>query len=353
MVMKPMLRFALTAVVIATGLCGARPCFADDPRSAAVSEEQRQQARELFTAGRKAMKEHRRAEALDKLKRAYAILPHFQVAAALGEVEVDSKLYRDAAEHLAFALTEPVGQAAQADRERREVLLHEAEDKVGKILLTADPQGAHLSIDDRPIGDAPLPTAVYVNPGTVVVGAALAGYVPYQGSITLSAGAHETVQIKLVPTQPLTPIAGKLSDLPPDPTPAPPPPVVDAKPAGKSSLALGLGFGGAGLGAATSVVAFVIFNSAVTSYHATFDQLVAAYPHNDACVRVPRPSGCDELQSAISRANTTQTIGWVGAGVGAALGVATLVYLLLPESKAAKASGFRVRPDPWGVGGQF
>jgi hypothetical protein len=347
---------ALTVVVALTAATAPRLARAGDPVLLFQDDAQvRKEARDLFTAGRKALKDGRTADALDKLKRAYELLPHFQIAAALGEAEVQAKLYRDAAEHLAFSLAEPAAQVEQADHDRRQSLLHDAEAKVGAILVTATPDGTDIRIDGTSVGSAPLPTPIYVNPGaSVVVEGNFPGYVAYKQSLTVGAGVRLPVQMTLAKANGPHPIGGGDLDLVEHPVAPPPADALVPTEGGKSNVAIGLGLGGMGAGAAVSVASFIVFANAMTTYHARFDELTALDPHYGACLRVPKPTGCDELQSALNRANTTQYMGWIGAGVGAACGVATLVYVLLPQGKPAKvASGFSIRPDPWGVRGEF
>jgi hypothetical protein len=96
------------------------------------------------------------------------------VAISLGQAELKLGKYRDAAEHLAIGI---LMAPEQDTKERAGKGLAFAKKKIGTLLIAA-PDGTEISINGKAIGTAPIPTEVFVEPGSTKV----TGKHPTQGS---------------------------------------------------------------------------------------------------------------------------------------------------------------------------
>src|SRR5277367_3234909 len=84
-------------------------------------------ARELFMKGAKAAEQQKWDQCRAAMLAAFAIKPHPQVAGNLAGCELKLKLYRDAAEHLAYFLRELKPDAPAERRVNGEAALREAQ----------------------------------------------------------------------------------------------------------------------------------------------------------------------------------------------------------------------------------
>src|SRR5262249_46401704 len=153
--------------------------------------------RQLLIDGKKAWKAGKTAEACDAFKQAWSAYHHYQIAGALGECDFQSKHYRDAAEHLAYAMLEPAGQAPSGERERPEKLLKDAEAKVVALRIQVEPIGAEVLVNGRVVGKAPINGVVYAEAGSVLVEAKQDGYESHSDKVEAAEGASRDVAIHL------------------------------------------------------------------------------------------------------------------------------------------------------------
>ncbi|MGZ3681168.1 MAG: PEGA domain-containing protein [Ktedonobacterales bacterium] len=105
--------------------------------------------------------------------------------------------YRDAAEHLDYALREAPADKRVALREQAQGMLNEARAKVGALRIGVSVPGAEVLVGGKVIGKAPLRAAVYVEPGPVVVEARLDGYAGAREARTAGAGVEEHIDLVL------------------------------------------------------------------------------------------------------------------------------------------------------------
>lgn len=138
-------------------------------------------------------------------KAVWALLPNYRVAANLGSCEYEIGKYRDAAEHLAFTLREQPANTPEAER----AYFAERQSKAAQRVATLDIRilnagAAEVFIDNKPIGNAPLKSVVYVNPGVHMVH----GYVSIASGyerIDVSKGESRIVSLELLPPPRRTP----------------------------------------------------------------------------------------------------------------------------------------------------
>src|SRR5262245_42812519 len=80
------------------------PVWAGPPPGPGPAPAQQKEADRLYEQGRKAAKAEQWSKASDLYLQAFRIDHHWKIAASLGHAEVQAGKYRDAAEHLTFAL---------------------------------------------------------------------------------------------------------------------------------------------------------------------------------------------------------------------------------------------------------
>jgi tetratricopeptide (TPR) repeat protein len=106
-------------------------------------------------------------EAYVLYKAAWALRPNYKVAGNLGNCEYDLRRYRDAAEHLAFALRENPEQGIDATRAYFAERQADAKRYIATLQIDVDNAGsADVYVDSQYIGKAPLGHPIYVDPGT-------------------------------------------------------------------------------------------------------------------------------------------------------------------------------------------
>ncbi|MFO0615271.1 MAG: PEGA domain-containing protein [Polyangiaceae bacterium] len=111
-----------------------------------------------------------------------------------GLCEAEMKQWRDAAEHLAYAVQFDTNEKRVAEYK---VKLTEAKTKVGTIEVKTAPEACELRVDDRPIGQSP--RDVFVNPGRYRVTAEAKGYDAKTVEIEITAGGTKPLSIELSP----------------------------------------------------------------------------------------------------------------------------------------------------------
>jgi hypothetical protein len=198
-----------------------------------------------------------------------------------------------AAEFLTICLRDepkPTDEATRRRHERRVLDLAQARQRVG-VLTFRVRDGAELTVDDQPVGRAPLDRALFVTPGSHEIRAELDGE-EGEAEVDIPAGAERRVVIELAP--------------PPDK------PRTWIVVVGAASSAA---FVGAGVG-------FLVTANAQESHG-----YGVAAKHQNGCY--------GECPAAVDSWETTRPLRGVGYGalaIGAALGAGTLTYALWPRS---------------------
>lgn len=155
---------ALLAILLALGTslqAAAQPSPAPVTKE---SEEAVEKARQLFAEGSKDYQQKQYAKAYVSYVASWALKQHYATAANLADCEIHLGKYRDAAEHLAYAIRlGPKDDAAQ--RKKLQAALDQMRSHIGTVTLTVDEEGAEVLVDEIVIGKAPLADPVFANPG--------------------------------------------------------------------------------------------------------------------------------------------------------------------------------------------
>ncbi len=284
-------------------------------------------ARELFNEGKKLFRDGKYGQAEAAFEAAWAIaLKSKGIAANLGECEMHLGKNREAAEHLAISLR----LASKDDPQRARTMgnLAAVKAKIGTLVVQANVAGAEVLVDGQRVGEAPLVDPIFVEPGKRTVRVRLEGYASWEKQLDIAAGQEVPLEAKLekpapIPTATATATASATATAPPPPNRLP-------------SL---IAFGAGGVGLVVGAIAGAASMAALGDVR-------------DACGGT---KSCPPSQrNAVSTGGTladVSTVGFIVAGVGAAVGV-TLWMVPIGRSASARAA-VTVGPSFVGVKGAF
>jgi len=279
--------------------------------------------------------------------KAWDLNEHYAIAGSLADVEMKLGRYREAAEHLKYALANLPAERAEK-RAEAEAHLRECRAHVSTLRVSVDGMLVLVQLDGQALPHFRLQDELFLDPGPHQLEAEEQGYQPWSREFTAEAGETREIRVELTPMA--TPAA------------APPRAMNPQSPvsSGFSSRTWVL-IGG---GAATAIAAGVgtVFALRYHSLGSEADNLLAQtrmegspdfVAHDAQCADTApmRPAACDELADTMDSRNSAGKIAnasFITAGV---LGVATVVtYVLWPKkSEAAEKSG-RVSITPWLTG---
>lgn len=180
------------------------------------SGDARAEASEHFRRGVKLHKDGDYVAALVEFKRAYELAPNYRVLYNLGQTSRELKDYASALVAYQRYLEEG-GDAIGAKRKQEvKAAVEDLIDRVGKLTISTNVEGAEIQIDDEVIGVTPLDAPIVVNIGKRRVVATLAGHAPARRVIEVAGRDELAVELELAD---LTRDAPKPAD--PDPTRSP------------------------------------------------------------------------------------------------------------------------------------
>ncbi|MRG96388.1 PEGA domain-containing protein [Polyangium spumosum] len=249
-----------------------------------------------------------------------------QIAANLGNAELEVGKPREAAEHFDYFFREDKT-ATPAERAAIEDLQKKALAKIGTLRVTVDVPGAEVFVDGRSVGKAPLASPIYVDPGNYTIEAKAPGHVPASRLTAVAAGAQLPIDFKLA-------AAGETGGPGPIGPPIVPPPTEQGwrKPLMYTSIGLGVLGLGVGIG----------FTVAAEGKNQEVDDEVLYWQVRTSTANPICPLGvendprCVKLNKLIDERDSLMRFGIVGyalAGVGAAGAIA--IALTTPKSLKA------------------
>jgi hypothetical protein len=317
------------------------PVLAVTPALAEPSSEAVKMARKRFQEGVAAVDAGNYEAARVAFQQAYALKPHPSVLRNLGQAELKTGRYLEAARHLSTFVRDTT-YGTVPEREAAAKSLAQAETQVGRVLVQVDVPGADITIDGELAGRSPVSDPFYAAPGERLIRIQKEGYQPYEKTQIIEAG--RTTQLRIVLDSQAAPTlaasvsrsAGALAATEGEGTEAdgvgPPPPGLASPPSSTGTgrtLAL-LTTGGVALVAAGVWIGFGIKGASLQS-DADDLRLRVGFCGQDT-------PACAELRDLNDRRATANTVALVGAvttGVSVAAFGAT--FLLWPKSSRAVA----------------
>lgn len=281
-----------------------------------------ERAMALFRKGIEAHKAGNLVEAEGYYRTAFDLRKSYDIAGNLGDVELKLGKPRDAAEHLAFTMSNFPLTGKPELRDRMQKAFEEARQQVGAVRITVNVERAEIMLNQRVIGKSPMSEEYFVDPGEHTFQATLKGYKPTTQTITAEKGAQLEVKLTLIAIAP------------------PPPPKRSKAPAVALGVGAAVGFG-AGLGL------FLLSNSKLGEAEELTNEIVAA---NGTCREergTVHPS-CADLESKKSTVNTLDGLAIGAASLGGLALVGMVVYLALPAPAAppTRATGLNIKLIP-------
>ncbi len=221
-------------------------------------------ASQRFKAGVAFYKDKDFAAALVEFKRAYELLPNYNVLYNLGQTARELKDYAAALTAFERYLREGGAKIPPARRKEVSLAIDELRRKVGKLKVSVSVDGAEIVVDDVRVGVSPLAEPVVVNAGRRKLEASRAGYVPAQRIVDVASTEETSVSLDLA----------KIGASPPKAEPVPPP-------AAKVPPLVGWGVL-AGTGA--FVVAAGVTGGLALSAHGSLKTALATFPGDAATI---------------------------------------------------------------------
>jgi tetratricopeptide (TPR) repeat protein len=174
----------------------AEPAPADSGGEAATTEIET--ARVHFQRGIEFFNDESYEAALVEFQRAYEIAPSYQILYNTGRIHVALKNYARALRDLRQYLAE--GGANITDDRKAQVseLIQSLQQKVATLQIVSKIDGTLISIDDHPVGTAPIKD-LFVNPGDRRVSASKPGFLPVTVVVTVT--ATEARKLEISPTK--------------------------------------------------------------------------------------------------------------------------------------------------------
>ena len=150
----------------------------------------------LYYDGVAAAKKKQWESARASFEEAFKLDPRPQIALNLGNAELESGRFCDAAEHLQFFLREEK-KATPEDRAGIQTLLDKALTKISIIEVTVDTDGAEVFVNDQSRGKTPLSKPICVEPGSYTIEAKHPEREPASQRVAVTAGAKLPLEFKL------------------------------------------------------------------------------------------------------------------------------------------------------------
>lgn len=291
------------------------------------------EARDHFSRGVEFFKDQSYDAALAEFQRAYSLSPNYRLLYNLAQVQLERRDYAAALKYLQDYLARG---GAEIDAERRAQVTQDIgrlKNKVARLLVRADVDGAEVAIEGAVVAKTPMTAALTVNPGLVHLRVSRDGYATETRTLTVVSADDQVVSVTLSRDS-----AATLRDAPPRqnaPAAAPANAPSPAPAARYSYTAAWVGLGAtAVLGAGTAV--FAVRTRAEDS---KLDDRLNTFP-SDA-------SRIDDARSQLKTSALVTDIFAASTAVAAGL---TLYFVLSPAKESAKdQAGVGLAPAPGGL----
>ncbi|MBN1609664.1 MAG: PEGA domain-containing protein [Polyangiaceae bacterium] len=342
-----LLAAALSALLLAApaGLGVSSAVAAPEPAA-------RAEAQRLFEQGKRAAHAKQWNKALDLFRRAYAVVPSYDVAANLGHVALKLNKNAEASRYLWISLHGFPPSETQQRRQSIQELYDTAKRSSATVLPELEPKNADVLVDGAELERQP-GEPVFLEPGQHFLTAEADGYEPVSQMIEAVAGGELTVKFEL-PKSSEAPVAKVSSGLDnPQPAPGAAEPNPKSEPVEDPSeshilqqgtnLYLGLILGGAvTLAAAGTGVGYTL--SANKSERRAED-LVDEVGGSSGCVdRSSRPAACEQLADAAEAVDRKRNTSYIAFGAAGAVALGTATYLFWPGLTGSGSNSAKVRP---------
>lgn len=321
---RRLLRIALVMGLFATAQMGRA---AAEPERSRETSENTARARELLRKGFESFDAGLYENAREVLTEAFRLRQSYDVAAALGQAELELGRYTDAAEHLDLALRDFPPSESQELYDKLKAGFIEAKKHVGVLEISFDAASAEISVDGAAARAVKSGALVYVMPGRHELDVTLDSSTQTRG-IEVVAGSQHRVEF-ISPAQPTGPAA---------PPPAPPlPPEREVK-ARRSLVPVYVGASVAVAGLA----GWVGFGLAARADRDEANRLREQLGSSGCSDGTASPAECEAAKEAYDSQRSHATLANVSAGICIAASTITLGYLLFWPSRTPQQAHARL-----------
>jgi tetratricopeptide (TPR) repeat protein len=154
---------------------------------------------QLFKNGKAAFSRNDMPEAERLFAEAFALRKSSDIAANLGQSQLEQQKFRAAAEHFQWALVNLLPSASDAQRRAVENGLARSRAEVGVLRLDIKPEGSDVLVGEQNLGKTPINADVYVDPGEVIISVKHDGFVALDKRVMVNKGTEQAVEISLIP----------------------------------------------------------------------------------------------------------------------------------------------------------
>ncbi len=361
-------RWVAGSVALVTLALGAssRPAWADPA-----------EVESLIAQGNELRRQGHDAQAVPLFKKAYDIDQTPRTAGQLGLVELAAGYPVEAVDHLALALESPQHPWVASNRRSLEKILARAQGAIAGVTVNGTPMGASVTVNGRAVGALPLPAAVRVPAGRVVVSVSAPGYASAERVLQVRGKETQNVSVALEKTRGpaatnpaelsmANPNSGSAVTISPIAAASQPEPAPVANPANASAIS-GVADRPAEAPASTSPLRVAAWTTAVVAVGGLGAGLALQHASNTNAEEFGRQKcslvngavpvgGSDRCRSLWETRNSEKTWSLVGYVAGGALAVTSAVLFGLSWSAPSNGSlqaRAAIRCAPTVVGGIF
>ncbi|HVY26973.1 MAG TPA: PEGA domain-containing protein [Polyangiaceae bacterium] len=301
---------------------------------------------QLFKSGKAAFAKGDMAEAERLFGEAFALRKSSDIAANLGQSELEQQKFRKAAEHFQWALANLLPSATDAQRKAVETGLARSRAEVAVIRLEIKPEGSDVVVAEQGLGKSPINGGVYVDPGEVIVSVKHDGYVAIDKRVMVGKGTEQAVEVTLTPRDTAPAPTASATSATVDsglehPAPEKPVDTVESNPKSlvPANVATGVAIAGVGLG--------IGFMLRAGSKDDAADSKLAALGGSSGCFEVTDPkaiSDCAEVKSDRDGASSSRHIALGSFIVGGVAAVVAGYFYWDALSHRESATASRRRP---------
>lgn len=179
-------------------LLAAGEARADDKKDAPPSAAKADEASQHFKSGVSFYKDRDFTAAMVEFKKAFELLPNYNVLYNIGQTARELKDYAAALNAFDQYLRDGGAKVTAARKKEVQSAIDELKKKVGTLKVTVNVEGAEITVDDAVVGKSPLPEAVVANVGRHKLGATSSGYTPAQRVVDVAGTEETAVSLELV-----------------------------------------------------------------------------------------------------------------------------------------------------------
>lgn len=310
--------------------------------AAAQTATEKAAARGLANEGEAALKKKDFAVAFEKFDKASKLVPDaITLTLGLARAQLGLGKLVEAKESFNLVMRAPLApnappafKAAKAEAEKEIVGI---DANIGGLFITVEPPNAVVTVDGDPVPAVLIGDRRPTNPGTRIVRGTAPGYRPAEMKLEVKSGGRSDAKLVLAKDAP-PPAPVVAEPPPPEPPPPPPPPPSSNGLRTGAWIAAGVGVAGLAVGG--------IFGVLAKNKH---DDLTKACGGGTKC-----PPSAKSEHDAFESRGTISTVGFIAAGVGAAVAIPLFVLSKpAPASSSAASTSLVVSPTSFAVSGSF